>query len=90
MNNNGSRRCDRKLLAGYLKSQLDEEDTLTFLMHLDACPGCWEEVYSATKATHPHFYKSGPRKSKGSDRDIEDFELPEAEDDDSQDVFEVA
>lgn len=62
--------CDRKLVARFLKNQLEDEDRLDFLFHLDQCPSCWEEVYNATKALHPHYYKSSARKVKISEKEL--------------------
>lgn len=56
--------CDKKLVAGFVADQLEDDDRLDFLFHLDECPDCWEEVYNATKAGHPHFYKKATRKKK--------------------------
>lgn len=58
--------CDRRYLAAYLAQRLDEDRRLEFLLHLDECPRCWEAVYAATKAEHPHYYKSRSKKAKKS------------------------
>ncbi len=78
-----SETCNRKLLSGYLADQLDLEERLDFLFHLDSCPRCWEEVYSATKARHPHYYKNSSRQLKMSERELKRLERTE-------EVFEVA
>ena len=54
-------KCPRKLLAYYLSDKLDVDDQLTFFAHLDDCPDCWDEVYNAVKAQHPHYYKTKSR-----------------------------
>lgn len=77
------RTCNRTLIKGFLANNLGEEERLDFLFHLDNCVTCWEEVYNATKATHPHYYKNSSRKVKVSKRDLGDFE-------DSEKVSEVA
>ncbi len=76
--------CRRELLSGYLENRLELEDQLDFLSHVDECPRCWEEVYNATKAQHPHYYKNTSRQVKLTTRELEqDSGLRE-------DVFEVA
>ena len=49
-------KCHRETLVGFLQDRLEEDDRLDFLIHLDSCPRCWEVIYSARKAAHPHFY----------------------------------
>ena len=52
------KKCLRELLAYYLSDKLDLDDKLIFFTHLDDCPKCWDKVYNAVKAQHPHYYKS--------------------------------
>jgi phosphosulfolactate phosphohydrolase-like enzyme len=76
--------CNRQLLRGYLANQLELEDQLEFLFHVDGCAHCWDEVYNATKAQHPHFYKSTSRQVRLSRRELaDDLEFRE-------EIFEVA
>ena len=56
--------CNRELLLGYLADDLDLEEQLEFLLHVDECGRCRREVYDARKAQHPHFYKPITRKRK--------------------------
>jgi len=56
--------CDRRLLAGYISDTLNDEARLDFLLHVDSCPSCWNEVYLATKSQHPHYYKGGKQRRK--------------------------
>ncbi|HON00265.1 MAG TPA: hypothetical protein PLM33_08440 [Acidobacteriota bacterium] len=81
--------CNRKLLVGFLQNQLEEDDRLDFLIHLDLCPNCWEAVYSATKASHPHFYKKPIDTSRFVDIDLCGLDQRETEPE-SEDVIEVA
>ena len=46
--------CDRKRISGYLNNTLDLDDKLEFLMHLDRCATCWNQIYVATKAQYQH------------------------------------
>jgi anti-sigma factor RsiW len=69
-------KCPRKLLAYYLSDKLDVDDQLIFFAHLDTCPECWDEVYNAVKAQHPHYYKTKSR-LKMSDKEIKQFEHKE-------------
>jgi hypothetical protein len=51
---------------------------------VDGCAHCWDEVYNATKAQHPHFYKSTSRQVRLSRRELaDDIEFRE-------EIFEVA
>jgi hypothetical protein len=79
--------CRRETLVGFLQDQLEEDDRLDFLIHLDACPNCWEAVYSATKAAHAHFYKRPINTARFADIDLSGLEMS---DDESEEVFEVA
>jgi hypothetical protein len=81
--------CNRKILARFIQNQLDEDDRLDFLIHLDSCPNCWEAVYSASKASHPHYYKRPINTRRFADIDLSALEKPETADRD-EGVFEVA
>jgi len=74
------------MLSGYLANRLTLEDQLDFLIHVDSCSHCWDEVYNATKSKHPHYYKTTARQVKVSKQEMgedEAFQEPE-------EVFEVA
>ncbi len=58
------RTCDKEKLRGFLSNQLELDDRLEFLLHLDRCAACWNELYSATKAEHPHYYQTGSKRTK--------------------------
>jgi hypothetical protein len=55
------KKCPRELIAHYLSDKLELDDKLVFFAHLDHCPECWDEVYNAVKAQHPHYYKTKSR-----------------------------
>ena len=75
--------CNREMLSGYLENRLDLEEQLDFLIHVDSCGHCWDEVYNATKARHPHYYKkSTSRQVKVSKRELGE--------ESHEEVFEVA
>lgn len=44
--------CDRKRISGFLGNTLNLDDKLEFLMHLDTCSSCWNQIYAATKARY--------------------------------------
>lgn len=44
--------CDRTRISGYLAGTLEIDDKLEFLMHLDNCASCWNQIYVATKARY--------------------------------------
>ena len=56
--------CDRAKLGAFLSDQLELDDRLEFLIHLDRCAACWNELYSVTKAEHPHYYQTGSKRTK--------------------------
>jgi len=73
-----SEQCNRDLLLGYLAEDLELEEQLEFLLHVDSCNRCRREIYDARKAQHPHFYKALTRKGKkrvAADMDDEIFEV---------------
>ena len=73
-----SEQCNRDLLLGYLAEDLELEEQLEFLLHVDSCTRCRREIYDARKAQHPHFYKAITRRGKKrhiSDMDDEIFEV---------------
>jgi hypothetical protein len=80
--------CNRKLLSDFISNNMEEESRLEFLLHLDDCPYCWEQLYSATKAQHPQFYKSPPRKKANLEE--EDLGFEKNSTDSEEEVFEVA
>ena len=84
--------CDRKMMLSFLRDQLEQDDRLVFLFHLDECPNCWDTVYNATKATHPHFYKRPPRKTtEFSEKEIRSLEgNTDRTEDETEKIFEVA
>lgn len=71
--------CNRKMLRAFLSNQLDQDERLDFLYHLDICQSCWEEVYNATKATHPHYYKTKRGKVKISEKELQKIDREKKE-----------
>lgn len=55
--------CSPKILTAFAESRLDADTKLEFLMHLDNCQRCWDEVYNLRKTKNAKFYKkpSAPR-----------------------------
>jgi len=82
--------CKRDTLVRYLQNRLEEDDTLDFLIHLDECPNCWEAVYTATKASHPHFYKRALKASRLAEIDLRGVDNSESGEEEKEEVFEVA
>lgn len=86
-----TQKCRRETLVRYLQNRLEEDDTLDFLIHLDSCPTCWEAVYTATKASHPHYYKRALKASRLAEIDLRGVDnAGGAEDEEKEEVFEVA
>jgi Putative zinc-finger len=54
--------CNLNLMQAYLKNELNEDDLLDFLMHLDECEMCKAILYQSIKGTHDHFYRKAPNK----------------------------
>ena len=75
--------CSRKLLTRYLSDKLDIDEKLDFFSHLEECPECWDEVYNAVRAQHPHYYKTKSQ-LKVSEKEIKEFESKDKA------IFEVA
>lgn len=80
--------CNKKNPIRYLKEEMDLDEKLTFLFHLDTCSNCWEAVYNATKAEHPHYYKVKARRIKQlSEKELRKLDT---ENRGNREVFEVA
>ena len=69
-----SENCNRKQLVGFLSNQLEVDERLDFLAHVEECTRCWEEIYNARKAEHPHYYKSTGRQVRLTDKDLKRIE----------------
>lgn len=82
-----SGKCNRKQLDDFISGQLEVDDKLAVLYHLEECIECWEKVYDSTKAQHPHYYKSKSRRVKISERELVRLGETERE---AQEIFEVA
>ncbi len=63
-------RCKREQIVGFLRNQLDVDEKLEFLGHVEACVQCWEEIYNARKNEHPHYYKRTSRQVKITDSEL--------------------
>lgn len=77
------RNCSRRLLTRFLSDKLDVDEKLSFFSHLEDCPECWDEVYNAVRAQHPHYYKTKSQ-LKVSEKEIKEFESKDKA------IFEVA
>lgn len=49
--------CSQKSVERYLANRLNVVDKLAFLLHVEECRACWDAVFHATRAQHPHFYR---------------------------------
>ena len=65
-----TRSCDRAKLGSFLSDQLELDDRLEFLTHVESCADCWNELYSATKAQHPHYYQTGSKRTKAARKQL--------------------
>jgi hypothetical protein len=59
---------------------------LNFFYHLDDCPTCWEEVYSAEKAKHPEFYKKPSKRAGALEKELRRIEQANEEQDEMSEV----
>ena len=84
-----SENCDRNLLVGFLTNRLEIDERLDFLIHLEACGQCWEEVYKARKAEHPHYYKRTNRQVRLSEKELKRIDALSREERE-EDQFQVA
>jgi hypothetical protein len=48
--------CKQQLVTEYLTDKLEGDSLLEFLLHLDDCEKCWNEIYEARKAEHLQYY----------------------------------
>ena len=78
--------CDRETLIGFLTNRINIDERLDFLVHLESCTRCWEEIYNARKAEHPHYYKSNNRQVKVTDHDLKRFDSPAREEESNYQV----
>ena len=81
--------CKRELLLGFLRGELDVDDCLEFLEHVEDCTRCWGEVYNAEKSKHPHYYKKSSRQVKITERELKRIDTPVRKQNDSE-VYQVA
>jgi|GEM_PF-889663 len=79
--------CDNAQIEAYLNNNLDEEEYLDFLLHLDECQSCRDSLYETIRGTHDHYYrkKSGKRLEKEL-REISKIEKEESQDDDEDEL----
>ena len=54
--------CDQNQMQAYLDNELNEDDLLDFLLHLDECQMCRSILYLSIKGTHDHYYRKSPNK----------------------------
>lgn len=84
-------KCDRQALVGFITNQLDIDERLSFLLHVDGCSRCWDEIYNLRKAEHPHFYKNSSRQVKLSDTDLRRIDsVAHLDEEETEEAFEVA
>ena len=62
--------CNRQTVVRFLCNELDLDEKLDFLDHLQECKQCWTEVYNARKNEHPHYYKKTTRRLKVTDKEL--------------------
>ena len=62
--------CNRPAVVRFLGNELDLDEKLDFLDHIQQCKQCWTEVYNARKNEHPHYYKKTTRRLKVSEKEL--------------------
>jgi hypothetical protein len=68
--------CNEHQLEKFLNGGIRHTDSrLRFLLHLDECPRCWNAVFQATRAEHPHWYR---RMSTARGRESVDYQFGDA------------
>ncbi len=82
--------CDRQTVARFLGNELDLDEKLEFLEHLEECKQCWGEVYNARKNEHPHYYKKTSRRLKVTEKELAKLNGVSAEETESEDTYQMA
>jgi hypothetical protein len=82
--------CNRKQLAGFLSDQLEVDERLEFLVHVETCSRCWDEIYNARKSEHPHYYKTTARQVKITDKELQRIDSPARQAEESEGAYQVA
>ena len=68
--------CNHQTVARFLCNELDLDEMLDFLDHIQECKQCWTEVYNARKNEHPHYYKKTTRRLKVTEKELAQFNRP--------------
>jgi len=84
--------CNRQAVTRFLRNELDLDEKLDFLDHLQECKQCWTEVYDARKNEHPHFYKKITRRLKVSEKELARLNgtTSSSEDKESEEAYQLA
>lgn len=83
--------CEESQIEGYLNNQLNDEDLLDFLIHLDECKSCREVLYAEMKGSHDHYYrKKSSKKLEKEIRELSKIENEEGGSEDEEDITDVA
>ena len=65
--------CNRQTVVRFLCNELDLDEQLDFLDHIQECKLRWTEVYDARKNEHPHYYKKTTRRLKVTEKELAQF-----------------
>ena len=82
--------CEESQIEGYLNNQLNDEDLLDFLIHLDECKSCRDVLYAEMKEAHDHYYRKNS--SKKLEKEIRELSKIEngGDSSDEEDITDVA
>ncbi len=83
--------CNHQTIARFLCNELDLDEMLDFLDHIQECKQCWTEVYNARKNEHPHYYKKTTRRLKVTEKELAQFNRPaSSEENENEEVYQLA
>jgi len=83
--------CNRQTVVGFLCNELDLDEKLDFLDHLQECKQCWTEVYNARKNEHPHYYKKTTRRLKVTEKELAQLDgTASSEEKETEEAYQLA
>ena len=62
--------CSRQTVSLFLVNELDVDQKLDFLIHVEECKQCWKDIYDARKKEHPHYYQRTSRRVKVTEKEL--------------------
>ena len=83
--------CNHQTVVRFLGDELDLDEKLDFLDHIQECKQCWTEVYNARKNEHPHYYKKTNRRLKVTEKELAQLDgTTPSEEKDAEGAYQLA